>query len=259
LSGVNYSYNVHRSSGRTSAVEPTLESPGGMTVEVTHVLYIGRVHGVGASIIKSLNKHFHTTAVPSGKEVPTAPASPYHVIIVDAASMRTPGERLVTELRQTFPLVPLVHIHPGPKNKVRSSADSILIAPVTPQKVIKAVKSLLVSHEDDLLTYGTYILNRSRRVLTVNGQETQLTPKQALLVEQFFQNPGVVISRLMLMERVWNTDYMGDTRTLDVHIRWIRELIEDDPSRPQLLKTVRGVGYRLALPESEPQLLLAAD
>jgi DNA-binding response OmpR family regulator len=230
-----------------------------MTVEETHVLYIGRVHGVGASIIKSLNKLFHTTVVPSGKDVHPSPQSTYQVIVIDAASMRTPGERLVTELRQNFPKTALVHIHPGPKTKVRSSADVILIAPVTSQKVTKAVKGVLVTHEDDLLTYGSFILNLTRRVLIVNGQETQLTPKQALLVEQFFQNPGIVISRLMLMERVWNTDYMGDTRTLDVHIRWIRELIEADPSHPQLLKTVRGVGYRLALSEPESLLLLAAD
>ncbi len=57
-------------------------------------------------------------------------------------------------------------------------------------------------------------------------------------------NGGEVVSRRRLMKDVWDTDYLGDTRTLDVHIRWLREKIEDHPSEPTLLRTVRGVGYR---------------
>jgi DNA-binding response OmpR family regulator len=75
----------------------------------------------------------------------------------------------------------------------------------------------------------------------------------------FFRNPGETLSREMLMERVWDTRYMGDTRTLDVHIRWIRSAIEADPSKPRYLKTVRGVGYRFDAPavmyEAEPVAL----
>ncbi len=88
-------------------------------------------------------------------------------------------------------------------------------------------------------------MNRARRLLVVDGQETELTPKQALLIEMFFTNPGVTLDRRTLMEKVWQTDYLGDTRTLDVHVRWVRQMLEDDPSKPQYLQTVRGVGYRL--------------
>jgi DNA-binding response OmpR family regulator len=59
------------------------------------------------------------------------------------------------------------------------------------------------------------------------------------------QHPGQVVSRRTLMKEIWNTDYLGDTRTLDVHMRWLREKIEDDPNEPRLLVTVRGEGYRL--------------
>src|SRR5262249_26377608 len=89
----------------------------------------------------------------------------------------------------------------------------------------------------------------SRRVLFVGGQEIQLTPKQALLFEIFMQHPGEVLDRKILMEKVWQTNYLGDTRTLDVHIRWIREAIESNPGKPRYLRTIRGVGYCFEVPE----------
>jgi DNA-binding response OmpR family regulator len=61
----------------------------------------------------------------------------------------------------------------------------------------------------------------------------------------FLEKPGVVLEREKLFKQVWNTNYTGDTRTLDVHISWLRKAIEEDPRKPQLLKTIRGVGYRL--------------
>jgi DNA-binding response OmpR family regulator len=60
------------------------------------------------------------------------------------------------------------------------------------------------------------------------------------------ENAGEVLSRGTIMKEVWETDYLGDTRTLDVHIRWVREKLEDNPSRPQYIITVRGVGYRFS-------------
>jgi two-component system phosphate regulon response regulator PhoB len=77
------------------------------------------------------------------------------------------------------------------------------------------------------------------------GQNTfHLRPKEAALLALFMQNPGRVLSRREIMKEVWDTDYMGDTRTLSVHVRWLRLKIEDDPGKPRLLCTVRGRGYR---------------
>ena len=64
----------------------------------------------------------------------------------------------------------------------------------------------------------------------------------------FLRNPGKVLSRPEIIKQVWETDYVGDTRTLSVHIRWLRSKIEDDPNNPQFLRTVRGVGYRFDVP-----------
>ena len=80
----------------------------------------------------------------------------------------------------------------------------------------------------------------------MGGQgEQRLTPKLAALLEEFLRHAGVLVTRRQFMHDVWHTDYIGDTRTLDVHIRWVRELIEEDPSDPRLLKTVRGQGFVL--------------
>jgi DNA-binding response OmpR family regulator len=64
-------------------------------------------------------------------------------------------------------------------------------------------------------------------------------------------NPGKVLSRLEITKQVWETEYVGDTRTLSVHVRWLRQKIEDDPSAPRFLRTVRGVGYRFEVPRRD--------
>ena len=77
----------------------------------------------------------------------------------------------------------------------------------------------------------------------------KLTPKEAGILAVLMQHPGQAISRAKLMQEVWQTNYLGDTRTLDVHICWLRQKLEDDPANPQLLLTRRGVGYELYVPD----------
>jgi DNA-binding response OmpR family regulator len=71
------------------------------------------------------------------------------------------------------------------------------------------------------------------------------------LLDVFLRNPNEILGREKLMHDVWDTDFMGDTRTLDVHIRWVREVIEEDPAKPVLLKTVRGKGYIFSVPAGQ--------
>ena len=88
------------------------------------------------------------------------------------------------------------------------------------------------------------VLDVERRELTRGGKTQRLTPKECRLLALFMSNPGKVLSRRLLMREVWETDFLDDTRTLDVHICYLRKKIEEDPHRPQLLRTVRGIGYR---------------
>ena len=76
----------------------------------------------------------------------------------------------------------------------------------------------------------------------------KLTPMEARLLAVLMQSCGQVVSRARLMRQVWQTDYLGDTRTLDVHICWLRRKVEEDPARPRLILTRRGVGFELNLP-----------
>ena len=88
------------------------------------------------------------------------------------------------------------------------------------------------------------VLDVARRELTQGDKTQRLTPKECRLLALFMSNPGKVLSRRLLMREVWETDFLDDTRTLDVHICYLRKKIEEDPHHPRLLCTVRGVGYR---------------
>ncbi len=92
---------------------------------------------------------------------------------------------------------------------------------------------------------GGMTLNLKDATLQRNGTKIHLTPKETKLMALLMQNVGKVVSRSELMQTVWNTEYLGDTRTLDVHICWLRQKIEDNPRIPELILTRRGQGYEL--------------
>ena len=92
---------------------------------------------------------------------------------------------------------------------------------------------------------GPIHLDLERRQVRCEDRETHLTPRLTRLLRMLMENTGEVLERKQLFRRVWKTEYTGDTRTLDVHISWLRSAIEKDPRRPKYLKTIRGVGYRL--------------
>lgn len=219
-------------------------------MEAARLLFVGRSRSKDRSALAAaLERQHHIILASSGKEaIEIARAHLIQAIVLDADSMRTPGDRICQQLRDQLPHLPIIHIHPGPKDQAHSIADVLLVVPVTGMRLRKTVERLLQPQSHDNLTCGPFTMSLTRRVLIVDGQETQLTPKQALLTEILFRHPGEILDRKTLMEKVWDTDYMGDTRTLDVHIRWIRQVIEPDPSNPTYLQTIRKVGYCLQLP-----------
>jgi two-component system OmpR family response regulator len=96
-----------------------------------------------------------------------------------------------------------------------------------------------------VLSGGDIEIDLGRHVATMRGSPLSLTPKEFDLLAFLLKNKGLVFTREQLLEKVWGYDYAGDTRTVDVHIRWLREKTETEPARPRHLLTVRGVGYRL--------------
>ncbi len=204
----------------------------------------------------ALKKRYEVTSVPSGKKALTLlREGSYAVVVLDAISMRTPGDRIARQLKDGLGAIPLIHLHPGSQADADTPADVVLFLPFTARKIANSIERLLHPVTgDSVVTCGPFSINLTRRILFANGQETALTPKLVLLVETFFRHPGETLDRAVLMERVWDTSYLGDTRTLDVHVRWIRRAIEEDPGKPRYLKTVRGVGYRLEIPLPTPTL-----
>lgn len=215
----------------------------------TRVLLIGRNQVKRASLTNTLTKRYDLMVAANGSEgLALAASQRPDVVVLDAVSLRTPGDRICRSLHDHLSAVPIIHIHPGPESGVASPADALLFHPVSSRKLINTIERLVKHGDDQIVSCGPIALNVARRTLTVNGQETQLTPKQALLLELFLRRPSETLDRKTIMEKVWNTDYLGDTSTLDVHIRWIRQAIEINAAHPVYLKTVRGVGYRLELP-----------
>ncbi|MDA8288737.1 MAG: response regulator transcription factor [Actinomycetota bacterium] len=101
---------------------------------------------------------------------------------------------------------------------------------------------------DAALEIGEVRLDPERHECTVRGIEVQLPLKEFELLEQLLTSAGRVVTRDTLIDRVWGEDYVGDTKTLDVHIKRLRSRIEEDPSKPRLITTIRGLGYRFEAP-----------
>jgi two-component system phosphate regulon response regulator PhoB len=131
-------------------------------------------------------------------------------------------------------------------------ADDYLTKPFGMCELIARCRALLrrqrgvVEHEPDpVLRFEEVELNPKECRVSLRGQEVNLSPKEFRILELFMSQPKRVWSRDQIIDKVWGDDFMGDNKTVDVHIRWIREKLEEDPSKPQYLKTVRGFGYRL--------------
>jgi len=101
----------------------------------------------------------------------------------------------------------------------------------------------IINHER-FVRFGEFVLDTHKKTMRRANTIHPLTPKLFQLLVLLLKNQGQIVYRKTIMQEVWDTDYMGDTRTLDVHVRWLREKIEDNPSRPRHLLTVRGAGYR---------------
>ena len=123
-------------------------------------------------------------------------------------------------------------------------ADMRRAVTAAPERLVPPLPRAPHTDEAETIEAGTLRLNRANRTLFVRGQPVNLKPKEFDLLAYLMAHPGRVISREAMLREVWNYAYTFDTRTVDVHVRGLRQKIEDDPSRPRLIETVRGFGYR---------------
>ena len=195
-----------------------------------------------------------------GEGLVSARQSSPDVVVLDLMLPSLSGMEVCKALRRDGSILPIIMLTARDSEIDRiggleSGADDYvtkpfsmreLIARVTAQiRRMQMIKSISQNATDEILDLGELVINRASRNVTLNGKSVDLRPREFDLLTHMAANPGRVYTRDQLLHDVWGFEYIGDTRTVDVHVRWLRLKIEEYPARPKILGTVRGVGYRI--------------
>jgi two-component system phosphate regulon response regulator PhoB len=179
---------------------------------------------------------------------------PYALIVLDLMLPGLSGLDLCRRMRATGDQTPILVVSARDHEMDRVlglevGADDYLVKPFGMRELVARARALMrrsstQASRGQVLSHGTLRLYPEECRVTRDGQEVNLSPKEYRLLELFMQHPKRVWSRDKLLEQIWGHDYFGDSKTVDVHIRWLREKLEENPSEPAFLQTVRGFGYR---------------
>ena len=177
------------------------------------------------------------------------------IVLLDVMLPGLPGTEVCRRLRQVSQ-VPVIMVSARDEeiDKVvglELGADDYVTKPYSPRELLARVRAVLrraaeaPDVDPQVLEAAGVRMDVERHVVTLHGAPLTLPLKEFELLEVLLRNAGRVLTRGQLIERIWGADYVGDTKTLDVHVTRLRAKIEDDPKAPQLLLTVRGLGYKL--------------
>lgn len=205
------------------------------------VVWVGEVK---SALYLTVSKKYTTYLARSGKRgLELAQAHAADLVIVDACSLKTSSQRMMKRLQTqlTRASLLLISAQPAPNPEI------VALPPdVSTRRFMQQVNRLIGAAPSETIQFGGVHLDLTNGRLLLASAQVSLNPKQCRLCEVFFRNGGHVVSRAHLMKEVWDTDYLGDTRTLDVHIRWLRKKLDAHAGEHALqLVTVRGVGYRM--------------
>ena len=216
----------------------------------TRILWAGKRRADIPSFVPNLEaKGYKVTFVTTGKDalLKLNRAKP-DVMIVDAASMRTTGSRICKSVQAKHSTIPIILIN-SPDNLPTNEivAEIQLILPFTIRKLENRIIPFSPGDGDEIIKAGPIHLDMDRQVIRCNRKEEHVTPRMAELLKMMIKQKGVMLDRKKMFSRIWKTDYTEDTRSLDVHINWLRKIVEIDPDKPKLILTIRGKGYKLDL------------
>ncbi len=199
---------------------------------------------------------FQTVVVDNGLDaLPTFEREGADLVLLDVMLPGMPGTEVCRKLREVSS-VPIIMLtaKDSELDKVfglELGADDYVTKPYSARELIARIRAVLRRRSaepdmptDAVLTGGPVRMDIDRHVVTVNGEEVPMPLKEFELLEILLRNVGRVMTRGQLIERVWGADYVGDTKTLDVHINRLRSKIEPDSSAPRYVVTVRGLGYK---------------
>ncbi|MEA3327744.1 MAG: response regulator transcription factor [Chloroflexota bacterium] len=216
-----------------------------------NVLMIERGSGDHTSFAEKLNhKNYQVTSAPSGKAgLAIFDTVDPKVVVVDVVSLNTKnGVRICQSFRKKDNDLPIILIV-SEETELPEDVDANLVLrlPFTAQKLINRLKVYFPTNKKFILKAGPITLNTQTQLVSCYDKQTKLTPRLVSILTMLMKHRGKVIKRNVLFTKVWETNYTVDTRTLDVHISWLRHAIEEDPQSPRLIRTQRGVGYKLDL------------
>jgi DNA-binding response OmpR family regulator len=212
------------------------------------ILMVEGRHNSGPAFIPGLRKKgFNVQVVDTGGKAAAAIAQfRPHVVVVNSPSLRSSGKNICHSIHKSNNKLPVLLITDLEKQQTSGfDADVIIRLPFTSRKLINRINPLLPGESDQILLAGPIKLDLEKRRVVCRKQEANLTPRLTELLKTLMEKHNEVIERGYLFSQVWETEFTGDTRTLDVHISWLRKALEKDPRHPEFLKTIRGVGYRL--------------
>jgi len=176
------------------------------------------------------------------------------IVLLDLMLPGLSGVEVCRQLRQTSSVpVIMVTARDSEIDKVvglEIGADDYVTKPFSHRELVARIRAVLRRGQDnepiaDVIEAGDVRMNVERHEVTLHGEPVRLALKEFELLEMFLRNPGRVLTRGQLIDRVWGSDYFGDTKTLDVHVKRLRAKLEADPANPKLFVTVRGLGYKL--------------
>ncbi|MGC6483919.1 MAG: response regulator transcription factor [Synechococcus sp.] len=187
-----------------------------------------------------------------------ANAEPVDLIVLDLMLPGLSGLDLCRQLRDRNNTIPILVISARDSETDRVlglevGADDYLVKPFGMRELVARCRALVrrtqqqppqEQQPNKMLVHNNLCLYAQECRVTRDDQDLTLSPKEYRILELFMQNPKRVWSRDQLLEKVWGIDFVGDTKTVDVHIHWLREKIETEPSAPKHIRTVRGFGYR---------------
>jgi DNA-binding response OmpR family regulator len=177
------------------------------------------------------------------------------LVLLDIMLPQMSGWDVCKELRarSTVPIVMLTALNEEVDRilGLELGADDYITKPFSTRELLARIKAALrrveldTQHQpNNVITIMDISLDMVTRRVYKNGRELQLRYKEFELLSLLMLKAGEVVTRAEIFDKVWGTDWLGDMRTLDVHIRWLREKLEDDPGEPVLIQTIRGIGYR---------------
>ena len=223
------------------------------------ILVVEDEPAIAESIVYSLRAEgFDVEAVGDGEAaIERALGDSFDVMLLDVMLPRLSGFEVCRRVRANSALpILMLTARTAEVDRVmglEAGADDYILKPFSIPELVGRVRAMLRRRELDreqtetgALRVGALELDRARRTATINGREVQLTNSEFRLLATLAEQPGHVISRRELMQRLWDSTYVGDARAADVHIANLRRKIEDDPAHPVRLLTIRGAGYALA-------------